>query len=218
MSRSITGLSHCHRLSSDNTEKPEASSVPTCECKLFTMSKLCWVQHSLQAHWLLQHGGGSCVCMCVCAGYVAAQGQTEKSLTLKENVFSQMSQRPLKASLKILHPRYWSLYFVLACSSIIVILWTEPAVPLLLHQGPSRMVYDSSLNSRSTAERRGRWEKRWASVMWFSTFFRWVSSGASWGAPLWSFVSSMGMLTEPCSSVLSAMLKRLQQKDTNVSF
>lgn len=101
---------------------------------------------------------------------------------------------------------YWSSWVVLSYSSIMLSIQTELAVPLLLHQGPSRMVYESSLNSRSTAERRGRWEKRWASVMWFSTFFKWVSSGASWGPPPGSLVSSMGMLTEPCSRDLSAIL------------
>jgi len=128
-----------------------------------------------------------------------------------------MSLELLYASLEICPPDIdlhgWCL---LAHASWRLLRVLSIAIPLLLHQGPSRMLYESSLNSRSTVERRGRWEKRWASVMWFSTFFKWMSSGASGGAPLGSLVSSMGMLTETCSSVLSAMVKAAME-DRRVS-
>lgn len=64
------------------------------------------------------------------------------------------------------------------------------------------------MNSMLTAERFGRWEKRCASVMWFSTFFRWVvSSGASGGLP-WHTVSSRAMETQAGSMPFSAMVAR----------
>lgn len=60
------------------------------------------------------------------------------------------------------------------------------------------------MNSRSTAERLGRWEKRWASVMWFSTFFRFVNREGSCVPPL-QMVSSIGMLTDSGSGGLTAV-------------
>lgn len=62
------------------------------------------------------------------------------------------------------------------------------------------------MNSMLTAERLGRWENLWASVMWFSTFFKWVvSSGASVG-PAWHTVSSRAMETHAGSMPFSAIL------------
>lgn len=71
------------------------------------------------------------------------------------------------------------------------------------------------MNSRSTAERRGRWVNRCASVIWFSTFFRWVSMdtscwswgwAAGWLSPLHVTTSSIGRLTESSSSALLSIL------------
>lgn len=54
-------------------------------------------------------------------------------------------------------------------------------VPFFLHHGPSRMEYDTSLNSMLTAGLRGNEENLWASVRLLSTFFRCpCSSGICW--------------------------------------
>lgn len=106
MSRSIAGLTHCHRLSSDNTGKGEASSVPTCKCKLFTMSKLRWAQQSLQAHCLLQHGGIVQACACVCVwtglGFMCQNNRVRQDRQTEErNIFFKCQRKPFNASLEI---------------------------------------------------------------------------------------------------------------------
>lgn len=62
------------------------------------------------------------------------------------------------------------------------------------------------MNSMLTAERLGRWENLCASVMWFSTFFKWVVSSGASGGPAWHTVSSRAMETQEGSMPFSAIL------------
>lgn len=62
------------------------------------------------------------------------------------------------------------------------------------------------MNSMLTAERFGRWENLWASVMWFSTFFKWVVRSGASGGLAWHTVSSRAMETHAGSIPFSAIL------------
>lgn len=62
------------------------------------------------------------------------------------------------------------------------------------------------MNSMLTAERFGRWENLWASVMWFSTFFKWVVRSGASGGLAWHTVSSRAMETQAGSMPFSAIL------------
>lgn len=62
------------------------------------------------------------------------------------------------------------------------------------------------MNSMLTAERFGRWENLWASVMWFSTFFKWVVRSGASGGPAWQTVSSRAMETHAGSMPFSAIV------------